>query len=767
MQVIKRDGRVVEFNPERVVKAVTLAMSQTPGGVDIDLANKIAADVQKKLEDKNQASVYEIQDLVEKRLMASSRKEVAQSYITYRYNRDVARKSKTKEVFLDIIGAKANDITRENANMNADTPAGMMMKFASETTKPFVDDFLLSNEARQAIKDGYIHVHDKDYYPTKSLTCLQHPLDKILKNGFRAGHGSSRPAKRIETASIIGCISMETVQNEMHGGQAIPAFDYYLAPFVKLTFKEEIKKIAELLDKDLSNLLDYQPKDYIKKDLKGLKGEERDIQAAINNTVSRVHQAMEAFIHNMNTIHSRGGNQVVFSSINYGTDTSAEGRCIIREILLSTERGVGNGETPIFPIQIWKKKRGVNYLKNDPNYDLYKLACRVTAKRFFPNFINLDATFNQNEKWKADDPNRYQYECATMGCRTRVFEDRHGEKTSIGRGNLSFTTINLPGIAIESALEAQEKCGLTFELGRDSEKNMTATYKKTVKKIFMRKLENVAGIAARQLYDRYKFQCTAIAKQFPLLMSGLWVGSEALGPNDEVEPVLKHGTLGIGFIGLAEALTALTGKHHAESEESQKLGIEIVSELKEMADEFSDRYDLNYSVLATPAEGLSGRFTKMDRRKYGTILGVTDRDYYTNSNHVPVWFKCTAEQKARVEAPYHELTRGGHIFYIELDGDATHNPDSIEAVVDLMDKYNMGYGSVNHTRSRCLNCGFENADANLKVCPECGSTEIDTIQRITGYLVGTTSRWNNGKLAELRDRVTHIGGEDCGMKGAE
>lgn len=767
MQVIKRDGRVVEFNPERVVKAVTLAMSQTPGGVDIDLANKIAADVQKKLEDKNQASVYEIQDLVEKRLMSSSRKEVAQSYITYRYNRDVARKSKTKEVFLDIIGAKANDITRENANMNADTPAGMMMKFASETTKPFVDDFLLSNEARQAIKDGYIHVHDKDYYPTKSLTCLQHPLDKILKNGFRAGHGSSRPAKRIETASIIGCISMETVQNEMHGGQAIPAFDYYLAPFVRLTFKEEIKKIEELLGKDLSKLYDYQPKDYIKKELKNLKGEERDIQAAINNTVSRVHQSMEAFIHNMNTIHSRGGNQVVFSSINYGTDTSPEGRCIIREILLSTERGVGNGETPIFPIQIWKKKRGVNYLKDDPNYDLYKLACRVTAKRFFPNFLNLDATFNQNEKWNEKDPNRYEYECATMGCRTRVFEDRHGEKTSIGRGNLSFTTINLPGIAIESALEAQERCGISFELGRDSEKNMTASFRKTVKKIFMSKLENVAGIAARQLYDRYKFQCTAIAKQFPLLMSGLWVGSEKLEPNDEIEPVLKHGTLGIGFIGLAEALTTLTGKHHAESEESQKLGIEIISELKEITSEFSDRYDLNFSVLATPAEGLSGRFTKMDRKKYGTILGVTDRDYYTNSNHVPVWYKCTAEKKARIEAPYHELTRGGHIFYIELDGDATHNPDSIEAVVDLMDKYNMGYGSVNHTRSRCLNCGFENADANLKVCPECGQTEIDTIQRITGYLVGTTSRWNNGKLAELRDRVTHIGGEECEIKGAE
>ena len=347
-----------------------------------------------------------------------------------------------------------------------------------------------------------------------------------------------------------------------------------------------------------------------------------------------------------------------------------------------------------------------------------------------------------------------------MGCRTRVFENRHGEKTSIGRGNLSFTTINLPGLAIESALQAQEKCGITFELGRGSEEKMTAAYKKAVKKIFMQKLEDMAGVAARQLYDRYKFQSTAIAKQFPMLMSGLWNGSEKLGPNDEVAEVLKQGTLGIGFIGLAEALTVLTGKHHAESEDSQKLGIEIISDLKEIVTGFAERYDLNYSVLATPAEGLSGRFTKIDRKKYGTILGVTDRDYYTNSNHVPVWYKCTAEHKAKIEAPYHDLTRGGHIFYIELDGDATHNPDTIEAVVDLMDKYNMGYGSVNHTRSRCMNCGFENADANLKECPECGSTDIDTIQRITGYLVGTTSRWNSGKLAELKDRVTHIGGED-------
>lgn len=755
MQIIKRDGRITEFDEERIIKAITLAMSNTPGGVDIDLATKIADSVRNQIKDKIQVSVYEIQDLVEKKLMGSSRKEVAQVYITYRYNRDVARKAKSKDMFLEIIETKSNDVTRENANMNADTPAGMMMKFASETTKPFVDDFLLSSEARKAVKDGYIHIHDKDYYPTKSLTCIQHPLDKILKNGFRAGHGSSRPAKRIETASIIGCISLETVQNEMHGGQAIPAFDYYLAPYVRLTYKEEVKKLEKVIDQDLSKLYDAEIKDYLKAETKDLKGEEKYKQLAINNTVDRVHQSMEAFIHNMNTIHSRGGNQVVFSSINYGTDDSPEGRCIIREMLLSTEEGVGNGETPIFPIQIWKKKRGINYLPEDRNYDLYKLACRVTAKRFFPNFLNLDATFNQHEKWKADDPNRYYYEVATMGCRTRVFANRHGEDTSIGRGNLSFTTVNLVKIAIESAKEAQVNLRMNFELGKDSEKYMTEKYNKEVKKIFLNKLETYTDIAARQLYDRYKFQCTAVAKQFPLLMSGLWQDSEKLHPEDRVEEVLKHGTLGIGFIGLAECLIALTGKHHAESDKSQKLGIEIITQMKEACDRYSDRYDLNYSLLATPAEGLSGRFTKMDRKEFGTIIGVTDRDYYTNSNHVPVWYKCTAEQKAKIEAPYHKLTLGGHIFYIELDGDATHNPDTVEAVVDLMDKYDMGYGSINHTRSRCLDCGFENADANLKICPMCHSENIDTIQRITGYLVGTTSRWNKGKLAELHDRVTH------------
>ena len=755
MQVVKRDGRMVEYNRERIIKAISLAMMQTTAGVDIDLANKIADSVEKQLEGKIQTTVYEIEDLVEKKLMASSRKEVAQMYITYRYNRDVARKARSKDMFLEIIETKSNDVTRENANMNADTPAGMMMKFASETTKPFVDDFLLSTEARDAVKSGYIHIHDKDYYPTKSLTCLQHPLDRILENGFKAGHGSSRPAKRIETASILGCISMETVQNEMHGGQAIPAFDYYLAPYVRETFKEELKKVGDTVGKDLSKYYDYELPDYLKKDLSELKGEERYIQAAINNTVGRVHQSMEAFIHNMNTIHSRGGNQVVFSSINYGTDTSPEGRCIIREILKSTERGVGNNETPIFPIQIWKKKKGVNYLPEDKNYDLYKYACTVTAKRFFPNFINLDATFNIHEKWNKNDSKRYEYEAATMGCRTRVFENRHGEKTSVGRGNLSFTTINFVKIAIESNQEAQNQLGINFAIGIGSEKFMNERFLKVEKKIFMQKLEQYIGVCARQLYDRYTFQCTALKKQFPLLMSGLWNGSEKLVPNDKVEELLKQGTLGIGFIGLAEALVVLTGKHHGESEKSQELGLEIVQNMKEEVDGFSDKYDLNYSVLATPAEGLAGRFTKIDRVQYGIIHGVTDRDYYTNSNHVPVYYKCTAEHKAKIEAPYHNLTRGGHIFYIELDGDATHNPESVEAVVDLMDKYNMGYGSVNHTRSRCMDCGFENAEADLIECPMCGSKNIDTIQRITGYLVGTTSRWNAGKLAELKDRVTH------------
>ena len=730
--VVKRDGRIVGFNREKIAAAIRKAMLTTENGEDETLVYKIVDRIEYR--GKEQSSVEEIQDMVEFELMKSPRKEVAKSYIAYRDKRSIARKAKTREMFLEIVDAKSNDVTRENANMNADTPAGMMMKFSSETTKPFVDDYLLSEDTLWAVRNNYLHIHDKDYYPTKSLTCIQHPLDKILENGFMAGHGESRPTKRIETASIMACISMETVQNEMHGGQAIPAFDFYLAPYVRRSYIEEVKNIEKLTGMELKHLYDAPIEDYIVKDLLFMQGDERMKQHAINRTVNRVHQSMEAFIHNMNTIHSRGGNQVVFSSINYGTDTSAEGRCIIRELLISTNEGVGNGSTAIFPIQIWKKKRGVSYLPEDKNYDLYLLACKVAARRFFPNFVNLDATYNQHEKWNENDPKRYQYEVATMGCRTRVFENRFGEKTSIARGNLSFSTINIVRLAIEC-------------MNIDNQDHRIEH--------FFSKLDELLEITAQQLCNRYEFQKTALRKQFPLLMSSLWVGCEKLGPNDMVGNVINQGTLGIGFIGLAECLIALTGKHHGESEESQALGLRIVTYMRDRANEFSERYHHNFSVLATPAEGLSGKFTRIDRKNFGEIKGITDKVYYTNSNHVPVYYKCSPKHKAEVEAPYHELTRGGHIFYIEIDGDATHNPQAIMDIVDLMDKHNIGYCSVNHNRNRCMNCGYEDAQENLTVCPKCGSEAIDKLQRITGYLVGTTERWNQAKLAELNDRVVH------------
>ena len=730
--VIKRDGRIVGYNEEKIKAAIRKAMLQTEKGEDEGLLQGIADRI--GVTGREQMTVEEIQDCVELELMKSPRKEVAKRYIAYRDQRNIARRAKTRDMFLEIIEAKNNDVTRENANMNTDSPAGMMMKFASETTKPFVDDYLLGAEAREAVRHGYLHIHDKDYYPTKSLTCVQHPLDNVLRNGFTAGHGESRPARRIETASVIACISLETAQNEMHGGQAIPAFDFYLAPFVRSSFIEELKYLEAVSGQSLSHLYEVELDDFTSRSLDDLKDEQRLLQHAVNRTVSRVHQAMEAFIHNMNTIHSRGGNQVVFSSINYGTDTSAEGRCIIRELLNSTYEGVGNGATAIFPIQIWKKKKGVNYMPEDRNYDLYQLACKVTARRFFPNFLNLDASFNHHEKWRADDPERYRWEVATMGCRTRVFENRYGDKTSIGRGNLSFSTINIVRLAIETMII------------QDKEERIHR---------FFSRLDDLLEIAARQLNDRFDFQKTALAKQFPLLMSRLWSGGETLRPDDTIESVINQGTLGIGFIGLAECLVALTGKHHGESEESQMLGLKIVSHMRSRANEFSEQYGHNYSILATPAEGLAGRFTAMDRRSFGIIPGVTDRIFYTNSNHVPVYYRCSPRHKAQVEAPYHELTGGGHIFYVEIDGDATHNPKAISDIVDLMDRYNIGYGSVNHNRNRCMECGYEDAQEGLVKCPKCGSGNIDRLQRITGYLVGTTDRWNKAKLAELHDRVVH------------
>ena len=763
--ITKRDGRKDSYKPEKITNAICKAMdfAEDKKGRDVKLAEMLTAQVEDTLnhlcakDNTDTLSVELVHDTVENALIASSRPLVAKEYIRYRHQRNLARKADSMKIFDSIIQAQANDVTRENANMNADTPAGMMMKFASEATKTYVDEVLLPDESRKAVKDNLLHIHDKDYYPTKSLTCIQHPLDMALKNGYTSGHASDRPAKRIESASATACITMETVQNEMHGGQAIPAFDFYLAPYVRMTFEEEAKKLRKTLrvtmvdssvDNIITQVLQKPIKDYITVEVDDVPSGDDAFQnlvdkywqVCVNETVRRVHQAMEAFVHNMNNIHSRGGNQVVFSSVNYGTDTSAEGRCVIREILNTTYEGVGNGETAIFPIQIWKKKRGVSYLPGDPNYDLYKFACKVTARRFFPNYLNLDASYNQDEAWKADDPRRFEHEVATMGCRTRVYENRFGPKTSIGRGNLSFSTINLPGIAIRTMLDSGRSFGQADEQTLD---------------VFFSNLGEILDTAALQLHQRFEFQATALAKQFPMLMSGMWIGSDKLGPNDAVRPVLNQGTLGIGFIGLAECLIALLGKHHAEDEYAQKIGIEIITFMRDKVNGYCEQYQHNYSVLATPAEGLSGKFTKVDRKKYGSITGVTDKDYYTNSNHVPVYYHCTPEQKAKIEAPYHNLTRGGHIFYVEMNGDATHNPEAVMRVVDLMDKYDMGYGSINHNRTRCLDCGYETGQSGLSVCPRCGGTHIDLLQRITGYLVGTTDRWNSGKKAELKDRVVH------------
>ncbi len=636
------------------------------------------------------------------------------------------RAKMNKKLFLSIVNGENKEVLNENANMSADTPAGLMYKLASETSKEFTTKCLLSEQAKKAVEGNYIHIHDLDYYPTKSLTCLQHPLDKILQRGFVANDGQARPCRRIETAGALAAITMQTIQNEQHGGQAIPAFDFYLAPYVRLTLIEELDKQSDITGRDYGEYYNMEIKDY------EIKDSTSPIQLAINNTVRRVHQTMEAFIHNMNTMRSRGGCQTVFSSINYGTDTSAEGRCVIRELLKSTERGVGNGTTAIFPIQIWKLKKGVSAEQGDPNYDLLQLAYRVTAKRFFPNFINLDAPFNQHEKWDANDPERYKYEVATMGCRTRVFDNRCGEKTSVGRGNLSFTTVNLVRLALESKGNLNDFTWL---------------------------VEHYTSVAVEQLLERYNYQRTGTKKQFPLLMSGMWEGSENLKTNDKVGDVLKQGTLSVGFIGLAECLIALTGHHHGESESSQTIGLGIIKTMNKVCKWYADKYDLNISVIATPAEGLSGKFVKKDREDFGVIENVTDRDYYTNSNHIPVWYKCTMEDKMRIEAPYHALTPAGHIAYLEVDGDPEKNVLAVEQMVNLMRKYDIGYGSINHARARCLDCGYESGSNLFDTCPNCESTNVDMLERITGYLVGSVGKWNSGKKAELKDRVSHITGE--------
>ena len=703
-EVVKRDGSIVPYQPEKVRKAIKSAFISTginPDTIDIEY---IITDVSNMFKKTNPIPVEDIQDFIEYHLMKGGWFDTAKAFILYRDKHATMRETETRKLFESIVNVEKNDVTRDNANMNADTPAGMMMKFSAETTKPFVDKYILSDDVKEAVDNNYLHIHDKDYYLTKSFTCLQHPLDRIFESGFRIGHGEARAPKRIETAAMLAVISLESIQNEMHGGQAIPAFDFYMAPYVRATFIEEIKKLEEFTKKDYKHLYNAVIADFVEMSTKDYVGEnEHIIRTAVNNTVKRVHQAMESFIHNCNTIHSRGGNQVTFSSINYGTDTSAEGRCVIRELLKSTYNGVGNGCTAIFPIQIFKVKSGVNLNPEDPNYDLYKESWKVTARRFFPNYLNLDASYNKDSAWDKNDPKRYEHEVATMGCRTRVYENLNGPKTSIGRGNLSFTTINLVKIALEC---------------KDPNDYFTD-------------LTKYVKLAIKQLKERYNFQKTALKKQFPLLMSGMWNGSENLNIDDTVESVISQGTLGVGYIGLAEALIVLTGKHHGESESSQNLGLRIVAYIKHLVDIAKTTSGLNYAVLATPAEGLAGKFTLKDRKQFGIIERVTDKDYYTNSNHIPVYYKCTPSHKAAIEGPYHKLTLGGHIFYVEADADITKNPEAVDAIVKLGIKNDCGYISVNHFQARCPKCNFEANDKFTKECPYC-HIGMDILQRITG-----------------------------------
>lgn len=742
----KRNGRKVKFDNTKILNAVEKAYSAV--GAQERMTDFIRMSILDEEMYEGCETVEDIQDIVESLLFASAPKDVYDHFTKYRAMRAEMREKRKKKDMLSIINVEINDITTDNANMNAMSPAGMMMKFAGETTKQFTKDTLLAPNVVEAMDANYIYPHDLDYYPTKSLTCVQTPLDRALREGIFAGHGEIRPAKRIETAVIVAAISLETTQNEQHGGQSIPAFDYYMAPYVRKTYEEEIEKVCtirntEHIQKEVYKMMTFD--DYTE-DIDA----PYEVKEAIKRTIGRVHQAMESFIHNCNNIHSRGGNQVVFSSVNYGTDTSPEGRLVIREMLKCTMEGVGNGATAIFPIHVFKCKKGVNFNPGDPNYDLYLQALPVTARRFFPNYINLDATFNIHPKW---EPGKFEYEPATMGCRTRTWSNRFGESTSIGRGNLSFTTINFPKLAIETAIED----GFLQKTKNGYEFVENGNAKERVQK-FMVKLKQYADLAAKQLDDRYKFQATARKEQFPLLMSGTWMDSDKLKPGETIEKVIKHGTLAIGFIGLAEALIALTGKHHGEDPIAQGYGLQIVGYLNNLCKSYCEEYDHNYACFATPAEGLSGRFTVKDRDTFGNIKDITDKDFYTNSSHVPVWYECSPSHKAKIECPYHILEPAGHIFYVEANADITKNPEAVDAVNRIAFAENAGYVSINHTQGRCELCNHESNDPDLhrfgSVCPKCGG-KWTTLDRVTGYLSSTFEKQAFGKKAEILRRKVH------------
>ncbi len=770
--IVKRDGRTVAFNKGKIVHAIFEAASAI-GGKDIDVAENLADQVvdylENELGENGIPDVEHVQDVVEKILIENGHARTAKEYILYRAERTRMRTMNTKlmKIYegLTFKSAKDSDIKRENANIDGDTAMGTMLKYGSEGAKQFYEMYILKPEHAKAHANGDIHIHDLDFL-TLTTTCCQIDIERLFKGGFCTGHGFLREPNDIISYSALACIAIQSNQNDQHGGQSIPNFDYGMSNGVKKTYRriyrqnlaraiellcdeddsENAKKIANSIADKAEENSGKKPRlddgeDYKNAELALLtetygeklagKLQRFAYKHAQTETDRTCYQAMEALVHNLNTMHSRAGAQIPFSSINYGTDTSPEGRMVIKNVLLATEAGLGNGETPIFPIHIFKVKEGINYNPEDPNYDLFKLAMKVSAKRLFPNFSFIDAPFNLSY-YKEGHP---ETECAYMGCRTRVIANVHDKSREIvyGRGNLSFTSINLPRLAILS------NGNIDF---------------------FYEQLDRMINLVIDQLLARFEIQASKTVRNFPFLMGqGVWIDSEKLGPDDSIREVLKHGTLTLGFIGLAECLKALIGKHHGESKEAQNLGLEIVGYMRKRMNEAAEKYQLNFSLIATPAEGLSGRFVKIDKKRFGIIEGVTDRDYYTNSFHVPVYFPISAFEKIKIEAPYHALTNGGHISYIELDGDPLQNLDAFEAVIRTMKESGIGYGSINHPVDRDPCCGYTGIIGDT--CPQCGRHEGDTgegferIRRITGYLVGTVDRFNNAKQAEERDRVKH------------
>ncbi len=768
-KIRKRDGREVPFNIEKITNAIFKAAAAA-GGSDYHTAESLADQVAETLEHRDERipSVEEIQDTVEKTLIESGHARTAKKFILYRAERTHIREKNTQLMKtyegLTFQDSRDNNLKRENANINGDTAMGTMLRYGSEGAKRFNSLYVLKPEHSKAHNDGDIHIHDMDFL-TLTTTCCQIDIKKLFRHGFATGHGHLREPQDIQSYAALACIAIQSNQNDQHGGQSIPNFDYGMAPgvaktYIRLYFQnlakaldllgnvenaaEQAKNIQDSIRKEyhlhptLGGIENYQTIE--KQMLNRIVPEESNIQriqsfAATNaekETDRNTYQAMEALIHNLNTMHSRAGAQVPFSSLNYGTDTSPEGRMAMKNVLLATDAGLGNGETPIFPIHIFKVKEGINYNPGDPNYDLFQLACKVSAKRLFPNFSFLDAPYNL----KYYKPGHPETEIAYMGCRTRVIGNVYDPSREIvnGRGNLSFTSVNLP------------RLGLKHRQDVDG---------------FFEELDKTIDLVIDQLLDRFEIQARKKAKNFPFLMGqDVWLDSENLGPEDEVREVLKHGTLSMGFIGLAECLKALIGKHHGESEEAQELGLRIIGHMRQRMDEASKNHQLNFSLFATPAEGLSGRFVEMDQKIYGSIPGITDREYYTNSFHIPVYYEISAFDKIRLEAPYHELTNAGHITYVELDGDPLKNLPAFEKIIRAMKETGVGYGSINHPVDRDPVCGFTGIINDT--CPSCGREEgnvkFERIRRITGYLVGTLDNFNDAKKAEVRDRVKHFAG---------